>query len=187
MVLNYCRREDLPEPLLAISLPAFTRNFWIPVHECAVWIVAPRPGVQFVKRGQTIAIRRRIVLQQLSFEDGRGVVVRAVPGVGHHNIFRADQAGGTVFEFVNKSFRMSDVELAVADDLGIDEVGARTRLAGLNSAFSAPQRFISPQRRRGAQRDAIYTLSRRLTGPPGKGLPCSGNLPPCTSPGSRLR
>src|SRR5690348_15308411 len=61
----------------------------VPVYECAVWIVPPRPDVQRIEGGKTKAVWSFEVVEKLSHEFRRPLIL-LVPGFGENQKVRAN-------------------------------------------------------------------------------------------------
>src|SRR3984885_1719720 len=68
-----------------------TRHVRVPVHERTAGVIAPCPDMQFKQPRQGVAVRRAYVLQQLTFEYRRSLLVRRQPVVGESDVLHADQ------------------------------------------------------------------------------------------------
>lgn len=63
----------------------------MPVNECALGIVFPRPDVQRVEGWQSEAIGRREVVEDLSHKKGRGAGMLLIPRTGDHEVVGSGQ------------------------------------------------------------------------------------------------
>ena len=63
----------------------------MPVHECPLGIVFPRPDMQRVEGWQSEAIRRREVVEDLTHKEGRGARMLLIPRTGDHEIVGSGQ------------------------------------------------------------------------------------------------
>ena len=111
----------------------------IPVDEHPVRIVAPRPDVQLVERGQAIAVRTADVLEVLSHEHrwSRGV---RMPGVGEDQELDPEQPQPPAALFVDQQLGPIGVEHTVLDQGAVGEVDAHRSL--LRAADTTAQRLI---------------------------------------------
>src|SRR5262245_36281302 len=63
----------------------------MPVHECAVRILLPRPHMQRVERRKPEPVRSLEIVEELSHQLWWSAVVRFVPGVSQHQEVRSGQ------------------------------------------------------------------------------------------------
>ena len=74
------------------SLLPFACHRIIPVHKCALRIVAPGPDMQFEERCQVEPVRSANELEILTVERGWNIVVGCQPRGCVHNVLNPDQS-----------------------------------------------------------------------------------------------
>src|SRR5438045_8966238 len=101
-------RSGLPDERLA-------RNVRVPVYECAIRIIFPRPDMQRVKRRKSEAVGRGEVVEDLSHELRGDARMCRVPATGDHQIVRASQLHAAIgLSLIEHDLRTANVDDAVA-------------------------------------------------------------------------
>src|SRR5215469_10549520 len=125
---------------IALSLQ-FARYLVVPVNECALRIVAPRPDMQFEKGREVESVRCTDKLKVLPVERRRSVVVIREPSGGVHNVFHSHEPARVSHRLVNQGLRVLPPDFAVANECAVDVVNAHGAM--VRPAYAAERGFVA--------------------------------------------
>src|SRR5580704_7626349 len=113
----------------------------MPVHECAVGIVFPRPDMQGVERGETEAVRELEIMKELTHKLWRTLLL-CIPRFGENQKIGTDQSQSSAWRrLVDHDLRMHRVEFAAVYQSSVHIV--KPHRSRIRSAYTAKLKDIA--------------------------------------------